>query len=290
MQNCIPLMPPSAIDGGASEAQALPMSRRDFLALLPGAGAAGLLACAPGAQRLAQSPPQGEPRPRRRIRAICFDLFTLFDPRTVVEAARELIGPQADALCEAWRTRQFEYSWLLVAAGQYADFQRVTERALVYASKARGLPLDDGVRRALVDAYSRLRPWPDARAALVAWQSAGLLLAPLSNYSPPMLAKLLENAGFSRLFTAPISTDAARTFKPDPRAYALGESTLGLKREEIAFAAFGGWDAAGAKWFGFPSFWLNRLGVPQEELVAPDATVSSLTQLAELVSNWNRDV
>jgi 2-haloacid dehalogenase len=27
-----------------------------------------------------------------------------------------------------------------------------------------------------------------------------------------------------------------------------------LKREEILFAAFAGWDAAGAKWFGYPTF------------------------------------
>jgi 2-haloacid dehalogenase len=39
-----------------------------------------------------------------------------------------------------------------------------------------------------------------------------------------------------------------------------------LRREEILFAAFGGWDAAGAKAFGFPTFWVNRMGSPLEEL------------------------
>ena len=32
---------------------------------------------------------------------------------------------------------------------------------------------------------------------------------------------------------------------------------MGLRRDEIAFAAFGGWDAAGAKSFGYPTFWGN---------------------------------
>ena len=101
-----------------------------------------------------------------------------------------------------------------------------------------------------------------------------------------MLESLMANAGFSDLFTVQISTDAAKTFKPDPIAYALGESRLGLAREEIAFAAFGGWDAAGAKWFGFPTFWVNRLAVPQEQLVAPDGTGPTLAELGAFVTEW----
>lgn len=267
------------------------MSRRDFLWVLPTLGASSLLpsgllaACTKAAPLVAPSPTL-ERGPRRKIRAICFDLFTLFDPRSVVDVARSVLGDQAPALCEVWRARQFEYSWLRAAANQYADFQSVTDEALLFAAKARGLTLSDDARRTLVDAYSRLTPWPDARASLVAWQRAGIRLAPLSNYSPMMLEHLIANAGFSELFTLRISTDVAKTFKPNPRAYALGESCLGLPREEIAFAAFGGWDAAGAKWFGFPTFWVNRLGVPQEQLIAPDATGPTLAELAEFVATW----
>jgi len=36
--------------------------------------------------------------------------------------------------------------------------------------------------------------------------------------------------------------------------------------ENITFAAFGGWDAAGAKWFGYPTVWVNRLETPIEKL------------------------
>lgn len=39
-----------------------------------------------------------------------------------------------------------------------------------------------------------------------------------------------------------------------------------LRREEILFAAFAGWDASGAKAFGFPTFWVNRQNQPAEEL------------------------
>lgn len=54
-------------------------------------------------------------------------------------------------------------------------------------------------------------------------------------------------SGRLTLFDALLSTDANHTYKPDPRAYQLGVDRLKLERRDIVFAAFGGWDAAGAK-------------------------------------------
>jgi 2-haloacid dehalogenase len=260
------------------------MARREFLRLISGAAALGFFGVGCAQQRKPEVP---MPARHLKIRAICFDLFTIFDPRSVVAVAKNIIPEHAAELCDTWRTRQFEYSWLRVAAGRYADFRSVTEDALLYAAKTQKLELSAADRHTLIDAYSRLEPWPDTRAALVAWKQAGIRLAPLSNYSQPMLEDLLANSGLSELFDAQISTDPARSFKPDPRAYALGPSTLGLEREEIAFSAFGGWDAAGAKWYGFPTFWVNRLGVPQEALdPGPDATGPTLSELAAFVKAW----
>jgi 2-haloacid dehalogenase len=56
--------------------------------------------------------------------------------------------------------------------------------------------------------------------------------------------------------------------------------TLRLPRDQIVFAAFAGWDAAGAKRFGYPAFWVNRTQAPPEELgVRPDASGPSLADL-----------
>ena len=63
-------------------------------------------------------------------------------------------------------------------------------------------------------------------------------------------------------------------------------SAFGLKREEILFAAFAGWDAAGAKWFGFPTVWVNRLTSPAEELsVTPDVTCNDLSGLVAFAAS-----
>lgn len=274
---------------GVASAHILPrMFRRTFLQLIPGVAAGGALACAhQGAEAGPRASTALTTKPREKLRAICFDLFTLFDPRSVVGAARSVVGDGAGEFCEAWRARQFQYAFLRAAGGRYSDFRQITEDALVFAAKARGLALSAAERRRLVGAYSELEPWPDTRRELAAFKAAGLKLAPLANYAPSMLVPLLENAHLTELFDARISTDAAMTFKPDPRAYALGVSTLGFSREQIAFAAFGGWDAAGARWFGYPTFWVNRLGVPLEELAPPpDGTGPTLAELAAFVASW----
>lgn len=250
--------------------------RRQFLGVLAGAAVAsaarGAGAAKPAAARHA------------RIRAVAFDLFTIFDPRSVVAVAETIVPGHARELCESWRVRQFEYSWLHTAAGTYRDFRAVTEAALAYAARATGINLSADASRTLVSSYERLAPWPDSRAALESMKTSGLRLAPLANFTPAMIEHLLGNAGLRALFDEIISTDRAKTYKPDRRAYALGPNVFKLQREEIAFAAFGGWDAAGAKWFGYPTFWVNRLGVPAEELPpGPDAVGSTLTEVASWV-------
>jgi 2-haloacid dehalogenase len=64
----------------------------------------------------------------------------------------------------------------------------------------------------------------------------------------------------------------------------MATDAFGLKREEIGFVAFAGWDVAGAKWFGYPTFWVNRLDAPAEELgVAPDGAGTDLNDLARFI-------
>ncbi|HSE36404.1 MAG TPA: HAD-IA family hydrolase [Blastocatellia bacterium] len=106
----------------------------------------------------------------------------------------------------------------------------------------------------------------------------------MSNMTKNMLDAGIKNAGLDDIFEQVLSTDQIRTHKPDPRAYQMAIDRFKLKREEILFAAFAGWDVAGAKWFGYPTFWVNRLSVPAEELgVSPDAIGRDLTDLVDFV-------
>jgi 2-haloacid dehalogenase len=99
-----------------------------------------------------------------------------------------------------------------------------------------------------------------------------------------MLRANAESARIADLVDAFVSTDESRTYKPDPRAYQLGLDRLHLAKSAIVFAASAGWDAAGAKSFGYPTVWVNRANQPAEQLgVAPDATSPGLDGLLEFV-------
>jgi 2-haloacid dehalogenase len=118
------------------------------------------------------------------------------------------------------------------------------------------------------------------RAPLEALKDSGLRLCFLSNFTPQMLQAAIESAGIEGIFERVLSTDAARTYKPDPKAYSLATEAFGVSRERVLFVAFAGWDAAGAKWFGYETFWVNRLGTPPEALgVRADGTGRNLDDL-----------
>jgi 2-haloacid dehalogenase len=251
------------------------LGRREFLNLVAGGVATGLL----GSTALAQA------TIRQRIKALAFDAFPIFDSRPVFALAERLFPGRGAELGDAWRARQFEYQWLRALSGRYADFWQATDEALAFVAKLLKVDLAPDNRKQLMDAYLELKAWPDVRPALQSLKRAGMRLAFLSNATPQILAAGIRNAALEGVFEHVLSTDRVRTFKPDPRAYQMAIDAFELKREEIAFVAFAGWDVAGAKWFGYPTFWVNRLGLPVEELgVAPDAIGRDLTDLVSFVN------
>ena len=219
-----------------------------------------------------------------RFAAVAFDYFVLFNPDSIVAAADQVIPGRGRELTTLWRTRQFEYSWLRSIVGRYVDFAAVTEDALVYAAHALQIDLTASQKQQLLDAYLHLTPWPDTADALQRLRDADIHVITIANFSPVMLQSNAEHAGLTRFFDSLVSTDANHTYKPDPRAYALGVDQLGCPKQDIVFAAFGGWDAAGAKSFGYPTVWVNRFNQPPEELgVHPDRTVPGLAGLLDFV-------
>jgi 2-haloacid dehalogenase len=222
--------------------------------------------------------------PRTRFAAIAFDYFVLFNPDSIVSAVDGVFPGKGRAFTDIWRTRQFEYAWLRSMAGRYVDFSRLTEDALAYAAKATHVEPTTSQRRQLMEAYLHLTPWPDTAAALRRLRESDIRVITIANFSPSMLRANAEHAGLTNLFDALLSTDANHSYKPDPRAYQLGVDYLGLAKQDIVFAAFGGWDAAGAKSFGYPTVWVNRFNQPPEELgVRPDRTVTDLNGLLDFV-------
>lgn len=219
-----------------------------------------------------------------RFKAVAFDYFVIFDPNSVTPEVEKAFPGNGVAFTKMWRSKQFEYGFLRTITGLHADFFKVTEDALVYTARAMKLELPAETRARLLDAYFHLKPWSDAVDALRKLKAAGVHIITISNFSPKMLRSNAEGAGIKDLFDDLLSTEVIGTFKPDPRAYALGMERLNLKKEEIMFAAFGGWDAYGAKSFGYTTYWVNRFNLPVEEMgIQADKTSNNLEGVLDFV-------
>ena len=225
---------------------------------------------------------------KNQVKAIAFDAFAVLDPRPIARLAEEVFPGKGSDLTNAWRIRQFEYSWLRTLTRHYVDFWQVTGEALLFAAGALHLGLTNEKRDRLMNGYMSIQCWPEVPAALRALKDRGLRLALLSNMTEKMLTAGVRNSGLEGVFEHVLSTDRVRVYKPDPGAYQMGEDAFALQRQELVFAAFAGWDAAGAKAFGYPTYWVNRQNQPAERLgFFADAAGETLADLARHIENVN---
>lgn len=202
------------------------------------------------------------------IKAVVFDAYgTLFDVQSVARATEAAFPGHGDTITQVWRLKQLEYSWLRSLMGRYENFAAVTRDSLTYTLGTLGLAADAAVLDRVIDGYNTLSPYPEAVRAL--GLLSGYRLAILSNGSPDMLDALVRQSGIGRDLEAVISVDAARAYKPDPRAYSLIEQRLGLPPDDVLFVSSNGFDVAGARSFG--------LKVARIERVTPDALRRELT-------------
>jgi len=225
---------------------------------------------------------------RAPISALVFDAYgTLFDVHSVARTAELVFPDNGHALAQVWRTKQLEYTWLqsLMRSPTQArqDFATLTALALEVAAQTLGLPLTAGARHRLLDSYLDLAPFPDAEAALATLAPLPRII--LSNGTAGMLTPLVASSGLAPHIDAILSVDSVDMYKPSPRVYRLAVEHLGMPASDIGFVSSNGWDAIGAKAFGFRVFWVNRQDSPLDRHgPPPDTTIRSLRELPALVA------
>ena len=228
------------------------------------------------------------------IRAILFDAYgTLFDVHSVALMAEQLFPARGTEVSQLWRSKQIEYTHLRTLSGRYKSFWEVTRDALTYALARLGLePTSDAMDR-LMSQYACLSAFPENLAALRQLKAGGLPLGILSNGTPDMLDIAVKSAGMGTyagkpLFDHVLSVDRVRQYKTAPAAYQIGIDALGMIAKDVLFVSSNGWDAVGATWFGYTTFWVNRSGQPAEQLdVRPTATGRLLTDVLAYVNQSN---
>jgi 2-haloacid dehalogenase len=207
------------------------------------------------------------------IRALVFDAYgTLYDVQSVRSLAIDLCGDKGEIITQLWRLKQLEYTWLRTLMRSYEDFWSVTRAALEFSLTSVGIAPTSPLCDELMDGYLHLNLYAEAPQALESLRDHKLAI--LSNGSPRMLEALVHSAGIAGRFTAVVSCDEVKRYKPEPACYALVEPALQISKQEVLFISSNGFDVAGAKRYGFKVAWIERAGdlpPPQDSQVGPAA-------------------
>ena len=227
------------------------------------------------------------------IRLVVFDAYgTLFDVYSVSAMAETLFPGHGSALSVLWRDKQIEYSRLVtmsdplnpLGSRHYQSFWDLTRLGLQYACQKLGLELTPPKQKQLMDQYAQLKPFEENKDVLQHLLAIGMRCAILSNGSPDMLAKAVSSAGMTGLIDKVLSVDEVRQFKTSPQSYGLVTHHYPMDVREVLFVSSNSWDALGATWYGFKSFWVNRQGLPFETLgPRPTHSGSSLKDILPLL-------
>jgi 2-haloacid dehalogenase len=227
--------------------------------------------------------------PRMPIKAIAFDAYgTIFDVHSIGVVGDRLFPGRGAELSALWRVKQIDYTRLRTMSDRYEPFSKITRDALSHAAAALALPLDDERAEALMIEYERLAVFSDSADAIAQLQTSGLPMAILSNGDPPMLEAIVANGGLAGVFDHLLSVDSVGRFKTAPEAYELGPLAFGCEARDILFVSSNCWDACGATWYGYTTFWVNRTGAPLEALgVVPTATGSTMHDVLTFIAARN---
>lgn len=219
---------------------------------------------------------------------IVFDAYgTLFDVSAAARAAASEPGQEAwaahwPALSQDWRDKQLQYSWLRAITGNHAPFWDVTKDALDWAMSRHGLE-DLELRERLLALYWELPAYPEVPRVLATLKAQGRRTAILSNGSPDMLEGAVDSAAIGEWLDAVLSVESVGVFKPARAVYDMVGARFGCAPGEVLFVSANGWDAAGAADYGFATAWVDRAGLPVDNLFArPQHVIPDLTTIPEL--------
>jgi 2-haloacid dehalogenase len=220
----------------------------------------------------------------QNIKACVFDAYgTLFDVNAAARAEQAALGDKWQEIADIWRLKQLQYTWLRSLQKRHADFWQVTGDALDFALASVQME-DPALRERLMNLYLTLSAYPEVKGTLERLKSAGIKCAILSNGTPKMLAAAADNAGITSFLDGIYSIEDVGIYKPDPATYQMAVDGLGLAPDEISFQSSNGWDAYGAKAFGFNVVWCNRFNQAAERLPGtPDGQIKSLEELPTII-------
>jgi len=198
-------------------------------------------------------------------RVVIFDAYgTLLDVHSAMQGLAGRIGSNWEQISTGWRRKHLEYTWVYsLAAGARPNFWELAQQSLNYVAAKYNLT-DKALLNDVLQAYRRLKPYPEVPATLMRLRDLHIPRAILSNGEKSMLDDGVSQAGIEHLLDDVLSVDVADVYKPDPRAYRIATERFGVEVADVAFVSGNPWDCYGALTFGFRVFHVDRKGEPDE--------------------------
>lgn len=213
---------------------------------------------------------------------LAFDVYgTLIDTQGVVSALQNIVGIKADDFSRSWRDKQLEYTFRRGLMQNYENLSVCISNALDYTCDQYQIVLSTEQKFELLEIYRTLPVFKDVKQVLLSLATASFKLYAFSNGTTEAVDRLLSNAGIKNCFINVISTDAIKTFKPNPSVYHYFLKSSGANLNNAWLISSNPFDVIGAVSAGMKAIWLKRS--PQAIFdpwgLEPTITITSLNDI-----------
>ncbi len=180
---------------------------------------------------------------------------------------------------------QFMVSMMVATiTNAYRPFGEIGGAAFDMIAKKRGIEVSKEDKIAILSKIASLPPHPEVAESLARLKANSYTLATLTNSTPEVAEKQLQNSGLSQYFDKVLSADTVKRLKPAQEAYEMAAQSFGVEIQEIRLIAAHAWDIAGALRAGCKAAFVARPGMVLDPLAdSPDVIGSDLKEVVDLI-------
>ena len=178
---------------------------------------------------------------------------------------------------------QFMVSMLVATVTDaYRPFGEIGAAAFDMIAEKRGVTVSQEDKGAILSKIASLPPHPEVAASLARLKDNGFMLATLTNSTPEVAEKQLQNSNLSQYFDKILSADSIKQLKPAKEVYEMAAKEFGVEVQEIRLVAAHTWDIAGALHAGCKAAFVARPGMVLDPLVEkPDVAGKDLKEVVD---------
>lgn len=199
----------------------------------------------------------------------------------LVEHAGEAGADDATAVVDALRSVSMQQQ----QRPPYRDYKTVLRSSLAEVMAGRSVPPGPNDGETLLSFLRDIPPHPEVAAALDRLR-AQFRLAIISNSDDDLIAGTVASIGVPIDFV--VTAEQARAYKPDHRLFLHAHAVIGVSAEETVHVGMGQvTDLKVCHELGIRAVWIDRLGEPLHPDWKPDAVLSDLSTLPEVLTRYD---